>query len=91
MQQEHKDKQALAEVQGLIQKNRTAINECRALIGALLGDQVILRGMIEKYGINKAKESQRLKALMTGNRKAKGKPWTDVRSSEDRSVDTPAI
>jgi len=81
MQQKYKDKQALAEIQGLIQKNRTAFNDCKALIDVLRGHQKMLQVMIEKYGISKAKESQRLKALMTGNRKVKGKPWTDTHSS----------
>lgn len=84
MQREHKDKQALAQIQGLIQKNRKAFNDCKALSDVLRGHQKMLQNMIEVYGINRAKESQRLKVLMAGNRKIKGKPW-----AENRSIDTP--
>jgi len=78
MRREYKDKQALAEIQGHIQKNREALTDCKALIDVLRGHQKMLQAMIEKYGIDRAKESQRLKALMTGNRKVKGKPWADA-------------
>ena len=75
----------------LVKKNAEGEKECKILVDVLRGHQKMLQIMIERYGITRAKESQRLKVLMTGNRKVTGKPWTDVRSSEDRSVDTPAI
>jgi len=76
-QKGYKDKQALAEIQGLIQKNRKAFNDCKALIDVLRGHQKMLENMIAQYGINRQSESARLKQLMDGNRTVKGKPWTD--------------
>jgi hypothetical protein len=76
MQLEYKDKQALGEIQSLIQKNRKALSDCNNLVTLLRGHQEMLKSMIEEYGINRAKESQRLKVLMSGTRKAKGKSWS---------------
>jgi len=83
MQREYKDKQALAEIQGLIQKNRKAFNDCKALIDVLRGHQKMLENMIAQYGISKKSESARLKLLMSGARKVKGKPWVDKREKKE--------
>lgn len=72
------DKWSLREkekVKELMEKNLHGVFECKILIDVLRGHQEMLKHMIEDYGISRKGESARLQALMTGQRKVKGKPW----------------
>jgi hypothetical protein len=69
------DKWSLQVVEKLILKYQKGEHECKILIDVLRGHQEMLKHMIEDYGISRKGESARLQALMTGQRKVKGKPW----------------